>query len=221
MTMCDRIQIWNGPEVEEIDGDCLCVASQERIWQEIIKMAFENKLLPLTIDQRLVIERDPFGYIVKVDRKTYQGPDVTEFYPENERAGDIGLKVAGVRCQTHNESFVHVNGKSYCPKCFPNGPEEGAGDPDAAAGGASGSHAKAGLASANNRTGFAPTVPEGPAVPTQQQRESQPVPIKYRLFSKDGHELKMIDPLEFIAHRDKYPMHAIYREGCEPEEEEK
>jgi hypothetical protein len=62
--MCDTIELPDGTLINEIDGDCLCCYSQEERLKWIAPMLRE-----IVIGERLIIERDCFGWTVTVEKK--------------------------------------------------------------------------------------------------------------------------------------------------------
>lgn len=61
--MCDRIKMPDGLVIESIraDGECLCNSQSSEILEWIVKR------VALDIGLRLIIERDPFGWVVSIE----------------------------------------------------------------------------------------------------------------------------------------------------------
>jgi len=68
--MCDRIIMPDGSEITSIGDDpdvCFCQESQDDVLIWIIQN-LSKSITPLKINDILRIERDPFGYLVTIEK---------------------------------------------------------------------------------------------------------------------------------------------------------
>jgi hypothetical protein len=61
--MCDFVDMPDGTQIEEINDKCLCCYSQTEILTHVV-----SKLPEIKYDEQVIIERDCFGWYVRIEK---------------------------------------------------------------------------------------------------------------------------------------------------------
>jgi hypothetical protein len=82
--MCDRIKMPDGLIVESVrgDGDCLCKSRDKEILEWIVNHVSDH--VTLEIGMQLIIDRDPFGWVVTIEKVCFTGSSSPDSTIENE-----------------------------------------------------------------------------------------------------------------------------------------